>query len=49
VDASGSSNVRVFASKKLDANCSGMSNIYYTGDPESVSTNVSGLSSVTGE
>lgn len=49
VNASGSSNVSVFASKKLDANCSGMSSIYYTGRPESVSTNISGLSSIKGE
>ncbi len=45
-NASGSSNIRVFASKKLDANCSGMSSIVYTGRPEKVSTNVSGISSI---
>ncbi|MDZ7796232.1 MAG: head GIN domain-containing protein [Candidatus Marinimicrobia bacterium] len=46
VDASGSSHVRVYASEKLDANCSGMSTIHYTGNPGTLSTNVSGLSSI---
>lgn len=46
VDSSGASNVTVSPSNDLDAEASGASSVYYTGDPKNIKQNSSGASSI---
>lgn len=46
IDISGASNAKVYASKKLEAEASGASNISFYGNPEKVETDVSGASNI---
>lgn len=46
IDVSGACDARVFATKELDIEASGASSIKYKGDPESISTDISGASSI---
>ena len=44
---SGSGRILVHAAEKIDASASGTGSIVYTGDPEHVSSNVTGVGTVT--
>ncbi len=46
IDASGSSDCRLYVTKSLTASSSGASSIYYTGSPQQTSFDVSGVSSI---
>lgn len=46
IDASGSSDSRLYVTKSLTVSCSGASSVYYTGSPQQTSFNVSGISSI---
>ena len=46
IDASGASRATVFATREIEAEASGASNITYSGNPKSVNKNASGASSI---
>jgi len=46
VNISGASSAKVFASKSIEADVSGVGNVDYYGDPEDVKTDVSGVGSI---